>query len=288
MYIKLLVLNFFLLPALLTAQAEILPAYGLFDSEGNKVSWNAMTEELGKADVVLFGELHSDPIAHWLQLQMTKAMHGKFGENLLLGAEMLESDGQLILSEFLAGSISEKNYLKEMRLWPNYPTDYHPLVVFAKEHGIPFVATNVPRRYANLVYREGLEGLDNLSKQAKGYLAPLPIDVDLELNCYKSMMGMMEGHGGENFPKAQALKDATMAHFIARHWKSGKFFLHFNGAYHSDNHESIEWYLNKYIPKAQVATISTVHQKDIGALSDENKGKANYILVVPEDMTQTY
>ena len=66
-------------------------------------------------------------------------------------------------------------YEAEARLWDNYSTDYAPFVFFAKENKIPFIATNVPRRYANVVKDNGLQYLDSLSNEAKRYLPPLPI-----------------------------------------------------------------------------------------------------------------
>lgn len=264
------------------------PAYLIYDKDGKQVSYEEMIKAVEATDILLFGELHDNPICHWMQLQVTKDLFKSKGANLFLGAEMFESDGQLIMNEYLGGGISKKSFLQEERLWPNYETDYMPLVEFAKENSVPFIATNIPRRYAAVVYKNGLEGLDRLSKQAKGYIAPLPIKIDLELGCYKEMLEMGMQHGGENLPKAQAIKDATMAHFISRFWKKDKYFLHFHGAFHSDNHEAIEWYLGQYIPKAKVMTISTVLQDDISALEDENKNKANYIFCVPSDMTSTH
>jgi len=41
----------------------------------------------------------------------------------LLGAEMFESDNQLILNEFMKGKISKSSFESEMRLWKNYSTD---------------------------------------------------------------------------------------------------------------------------------------------------------------------
>ena len=43
----------------------------------------------------------------------------------------------------------------------------------------------------------------------------------------------------------------------------------------------ILWYLNKYNPQLELATISTVLQDDIEKLSDENKGLADFIIVIP-------
>ena len=99
---------------------------------------------------------------------------------------------------------------------------------------------------------------------------------------------MMEGHGGENFPKAQAIKDATMAHSISEDAVIGSKFLHLNGSYHSDNFEGINWYLKNYNPNIQIITISTVEQKDISKLEKDNYNKADYILVIDEDVTKTH
>ena len=102
------------------------------------------------------------------------------------------------------------------------------------------------------------------------------------------MLAMMGGHSGENLPKAQAIKDATMAHFILKYYQPGSLFIHFNGSYHSENHEGIVWYLQKAKPALKISTIQVVSQKDVTKLLAENKGKADYIICVDEDMTNTY
>ncbi len=274
-------------PILFGFQADK-PAYIIYDKEGKEVSYSDMVKELEQGDITLFGELHNNPIAHWLQLKVTQDLHKAKKEKLYLGGEMWESDGQLIINEYLAGVISKKSFVQEARLWPNNETDYQPLLEFAKDNRLSFVATNIPRRYASVVFKGGTEALENLSKEAKGYIAPLPVEIDMELECYASMLDMKMDHVNENFPKAQAFKDATMAHFISRFWKEGVHFLHFNGAYHSDNYQSIGWYLKKYSPKAKVMTISTVQQDDISKLEKENKNRADFIICVPSDMTTTH
>ena len=79
-----------------------------------------------------------------------------------------------------------------------------------------------------------------------------------------------------------------MAHFILENFKQGSLFIHYNGSYHSENYEGILWYLKKKRPELKYATITTVSQKDIGKLLAENKGKADFIICVDEDMTTTY
>ncbi len=266
------------------------PAYRLYDSNGKPVKYEKMIEGLRTADMVFFGEEHNNPIAHWMELEVTRSLYAARGKDLVLGAEMFERDNQLILSEYLENIIPEKKFEEEARLWKNYKTDYKPLVEFAHDSGLVFVADNIPRRYASLVAKKGFEGLDSLSDEAKSYIHPLPIPYDPELKCYKDMLSMkgMGTHVNENFPKAQAVKDATMGWFIYKNWEKGKIFLHFNGSYHSDHHQGIVWYVLQENPSLLVKTISVVSQKEVNVFNPENKGLADYIIVVPEDMTKTY
>jgi len=224
-----------------------------------------------------------------LQLEITEDLYEVKSDNLVLAAEMFETDNQLLLNEYIDSLISTSSFEAQARLWPNYKTDYKPLVEFAKKNQLKFVAANVPRQYASLVNSKGFEGLEELSDEGKKLIPPLPIDYDPELECYKSMMEMagMGSHVTENFPKAQAIKDATMAYSILKYWSSGKLVIHYNGAYHSDNFESINWYLKKQNPDLKIVTITTVAQDDISKLLEENTGKADYTISVVDNMTKT-
>jgi uncharacterized iron-regulated protein len=272
--------------------AQDKPAYAIYDSKGKEVSYSKMLRQLAESDFVFFGESHNNSIAHWMELELTKDLYAKHGKDLILGAEMFEADNQLVLDEYLASFLTDKRFEDETRLWKNYATDYKPLVLFAKENGLKMVASNVPRRYAGLVSDKGFEGLDAIVQDGKKFMVPLPFPYDSTLACYKDMLTMQGGHGStkmnQNFPKAQALKDATMADFILKNWTKGKVFLHYNGSYHSDKHQGIVWYIMQQKPDSRILTISTVSQKDISKLEEESKGLADFILVVPEDMTNTY
>lgn len=268
-----------------------LPAYYIYSSKGKKVSYSKMVKELANSDIVLFGEFHDNPIAHWLQLELTKSLFAQKGNALVLAAEMFEADNQLIFDEYLTGKISETRFEEEMRLWKNYKTDYKPLVKLAKDNKLRFVASNIPRRYASMVATGGFEVLVNLSEEARRFIAPLPVEYDPELPGYKKMLemgGMGKGQVNENLPRAQAIKDATMAHFILKNWETGKQIIHYHGTYHSDFYEGIYWYLKKGNPLLNINTIATVTQEDIQKLSEESIGRADYIIVVPQTMTRTY
>ena len=268
----------------LFAQNKI--AYQLFTKEGKKTTYKKLLKEAAAADVVLFGEYHDNSVVHWLQLELTKDLAEK--KKLVLGAEMLEADNQKQLNQYLTCEINQKQFDSTARLWKNYKTDYKPLVDFAKEKKFPFVATNIPRRYASMVFKNGLEELEKLSAEEKSWMAPLPILFDINLPGYQNMMSMQGGHAGDKMPKAQAIKDATMAHFIVQNLQLGTLFIHYNGTYNSDNFEGINWYLKKYKPEVKIITIATVEQKDIVKLAKEEYNKADFILVIDEDVTKTY
>ena len=131
-----------------------------------------------------------------------------------------------------------------------------------------------------------------LANEAKKYIAPLPVEVDFELPGYKEMAVMMAGHmgdaGGKKIVAAQAVKDATMAYFIAENLPEGKVMYHFNGSYHSQNKEGIVYYLQKSRPELKIITITVVEQEDISELEEENQSLADFIIAIPDDMTKTY
>lgn len=260
--------------------------YQIYNSKGKKVSYKKMIKELAKSDVVLFGEYHNNSLGHWLQLQVTKSLNEYKG--IVLGAEMFEADNQEGLSQYVDGAISNEEFKEEVRLWNNYEGDYKPLVEYAKSNGLDFIATNVPRRYASLLFKQGEAALDSLSDKEKSWIAPLPFPYDGELPGYKNMMAMFEDHANDNFPKAQAIKDATMGYFITQNIKSDKLFLHFNGSYHSNNFEGIFWYLNKYNPALKVSTITMVESENVDTFASENKGLANFIIVIEANILKTF
>lgn len=290
------------------------PAYRLYDARLKPTTYAKLLQQAANADVVLFGESHNNPICHWLELQLTKDLAIQKAGKLVLGAEMFESDNQTALSNYVQGQTTELEFAAQMRLWPNYETDYKPIVEFAREKKIPFIATNAPRKYAMLVARQGLAALDTLSTDDKRQIAPLPLTVDLTLPGYAAMLDMMGGsdaashgksgaaspHGdmndtagrspAANFARAQAIKDATMAHFIIQNRQPGQTLLHLNGDYHSKNFEGISWYLHQQQPALKILTISSIEVADVDkpARTDDTRNLANFVIAIPGDMTKTY
>lgn len=277
---------------LLSAFRSDMPAYQLYNQKGKRTTFKKLIKEAALADIIFFGESHNNPISHWLQLELTQALHQIHGSQLVLGAEMIETDNQKALNLYLTGQIDADSLKTSARLWPNYQTDYKPLVELAKINKLSFIGTNVPRRYASMVFKGGFEALDTLPETDKHWIAPLPIDYDPNLPSYLEMIEMMSGmenHATDNFPKAQAIKDATMAYNIAENWKKGQHFIHYNGSFHSDDYEGIVWYLKRFKPEASILTITTIELTEIERrLAEEQRFVADFTIAVPETMTKTY
>lgn len=266
--------------------AQHLPAYQIFTGSGKRVSFDKMVRKLAAHDVILFGEIHDNPIDHWLQIELVKNLHGK--SNLILGAEMFESKDQDALNLYLRGDSERLTDDQSVDMWPNYGTDYAPLVEFAKKEGLAFIATNVPDRFAKTVYFSGLSALDTLNDSDRSYLAPLPIPFDKNLKTYQAIFTLWPDHASDELVMAQALKDATMAHFISTNHRDHHLFLHINGTYHSEHYEGIYWYLEQQRSDLKCATIATVEQASVHKLLEENLGLADFIICVDEEMTETH
>jgi len=250
-----------------------------------------MIEDLAESDMVFFGEYHTNPISHWLQIEMAKSFYELKGDKLVFGAEMFENGNQLVLDEYLAGFYDEKKMMPEMtQMWANYKTDYKPLVEFAKENKLRFIATNIPRRYASMINKKGIEVLKELSPEARAMIGP-DLEKYFDVSVYADMADKMGGHVPPNMlniQTAQASKDATMAHFSLKYFKEGDLFFHMDGAYHSNNERGIIWWINKIQPGLNIKSITTVMQSEWDEMTDEEKAViANYTIVVADNMTQT-
>ena len=286
------ILLFYLFTTVIMAQDK--PAYLLFDAKGKKINYKKALKKLSDADIIFFGESHDNPISHWLEFEVLKDLKEQLKkENLKVGVEMFERDQQEMLSQYLNGEIDEETFQDSLKLWRNYNTDYRPIVEYCKENGIPFFGTNVPRRFASMAYKGGIDTLLNLSEEEKSWIAPLPFHIEYELPSYQNMKTLMGGHGMDDeklsrFIEAQATKDATMAHFTLENYTEGATIVHYNGSYHSDYKEGIAWYIRQKNPSLKIVNITTIEQESLNGLEEEYKNKADIVIAVPASMTKTY
>lgn len=286
----LLVMSFFSIGLF---NAQNLKAFQFYNKQGNEVKTDKLVKELAEYDIVFFGENHNSSINHWLQLKITEALFAKKNGQIILGAEMFERDNQSQLDNYLNGKFDAKTLKDSARLWNNYVTDYKPLVDFAKDKKVGFIATNVPRRYASQTAKEGLESLNKLNEKDKSYIAQLPIKVTLDTPGYPEMKKMMgdhaEGTKVMNFISAQAIKDATMAESILKNFEAGKTFIHYNGNFHSKEFGGIYWYIKQKNPNLKMAVISVFESENPELkVPEKDYIPTDFNLIIPADMTKTY
>lgn len=247
-------------------------------NSGKVLNAAQLAQKLKKYDVVFFGEYHDQAEIHTAELELLQAMYKVQGHKLSLSMEMFEADNQEKLDTYLAGAMSEEDFLANSRPWPNYRTDYAPLVKVAYDNGLPVVAANVPRFLAAHVAKNGgsTDGID-----AK-YTKWLPKHTYAPEGAYKDKF-----YGQMNSPEApmkippvrlaavyaaQCLKDDKMAESIAAFTDIFPAFqlLHVNGCFHSDAHLGTVQKLEALRPKLKVAVITPMERKQAGNKADGN------------------
>jgi uncharacterized iron-regulated protein len=260
--------------------AQIPEGTVLYDRHGERVEWDQLINDLEKSQFILFGELHGTRACHEMEVYLARTLHQRRGDKLVLGGEMWEADQQLLADEFTSGKITAKQYKADARVWLNFDSDYLPFMTIAQEKNLRFIATNIPRRYASVVYHQGSEALLNFSKDAKSLMPKLPFTFDAEMPIYQEISGAVGGHGSPNLAAAQAFKDATMARYILENTGKKETFFHINGEYHSREFQGIYQYLRVGNKKAQIRSISCVFQEKTSRLHPDNLDRADYILVI--------
>ena len=179
------------------AQDSLSNHYKIYDTRTKQViTIDKIVTDMADADVLFFGEEHNDSAGHYLENKIFRALHAQYADKIVLSMEMFETDGQLVLNEYLGGTIDETRFSRDIRLWSNYK-DYRPMIEYAKQNKIPVIAANSPRRYVSLVTRRGMRSLDSLSKDAKKFLPPLPYDT-LSGRYREKFMDIMKGSPGSS------------------------------------------------------------------------------------------
>lgn len=239
---------------------------------GKNLTVAQLASKLQKYDVVFFGEYHDQSEIHQYELELLKAMYKAKGAKLALSMEMFEADNQGKLNNFLADTLSEENFLAASRPWPNYGTDYAPLVNFAKEKKMPVIAANVPRFLAAHVAKNNAstEGVEAQYQQwlPKHTYAPEGAYKDkfyAQMSSAAAPMKMPPQRLAAVYA-AQCLKDDKMAESIAAFADAHQNMqiLHINGCFHSDAHLGTAQKLEALRPELKVAVITPLERKQKG------------------------
>jgi uncharacterized iron-regulated protein len=287
-------------PPLPASHAAVLTSYipqRVYDTRlKNFADFEVMLADLTRADVVFVGEQHDDPNTHRLELAIVEGLVRRHTP-VVIALEMFERDVQPLLDQYLAGKITEEQFLAGSRPWPRYATDYRPLIEFARSHQIPVIASDVPRHIASDVSKTGLSVLDGLGKDRTE--AARDVQCATSGDYYDRFQEMMAAGGhpptadqkapdakmkNDHFYFAQCLKDETMGESVAAAFEKNAArratIVHVNGAFHSDYGEGTAASTRRRMPGRRIAVVSVLPVDDIdNAAPDEDDAKlGDYLL----------
>jgi uncharacterized iron-regulated protein len=276
-----------------SAQDSMSIHYKIYDGRTKQtVGIDKIVGDMADADVLFFGEEHNDSAGHYLENKIFRALHAQYADKVVLSMEMFETDGQLVLNEYLGGTIDETRFSRDIRLWSNYK-DYRPMIEYAKQNKIPVIAANPPRRYVNLVSRRGMKSLDSLSKEAKKFLPPLPYDTLTGRYREKFVEIMKDGPGGNN-PNvyySQSLWDAGMSYSIYKFLKDNKHkkVFHCVGGFHCEEKLGTAAQLQKRNKKLKILNIASFSDATFNNPDWEKFSyKGDYIILTNPDFKKTF
>ena len=185
---------------------------------GTFVSEEQMLTAATDARLVYVGETHDNPASHRLQLTVLRAMAARYPHRVAVGMEMFTPSQQDVLDRWVAGELSEKEFLKQSRWYAVWNMDfayYRDLLVFARDHHIPVVGLNADKDLVRAVGQKAFEQLDAAERQR------LP-QIDMSDPYHRAMVeAIYGGHSQGNsmldgFLRVQSLWDEAMAESVVR------------------------------------------------------------------------
>jgi uncharacterized iron-regulated protein len=214
-------------------QSECLaPGTWLRMADNKPIGYDEVLRYVSGQRVVLLGEHHDNADHHRWQLQVVAGLYA-LHPDLVIGLEMFPQEVQPVLDKWVAGKLSEAEFLKQSNWYGNWSFDpkiYTPLFHFARINHIPMIALNVNRKLFNEVQEKGWEKVPREDRQGITDPAP-PIKAYVEMLASSFMQHHAGSHGHQEktleqfspeekkafkrFVEGQQLWDRAMAQNIA-------------------------------------------------------------------------
>ncbi|EEZ83641.1 ChaN family lipoprotein [Vibrio alginolyticus] len=210
--------------------------YQLYTPSGEHIALSKLPIELQQADVILIGEWHTHAGVHRFQTDMLKQLTS-YDRSLALSMEQFTRDKQPVVDAYLRGEIGEQYLMKQANAWPNYESDYRPLVEFAKQKNLPVIAANAPKSIVRCIGRQGLDYINKLDDDQRMFIAQA---INTGSSPYKEKFMASMHHGKpeqtEKQFAAQVTWDETMAESIVSYLDDnpGAQVVHVAGKFHTE------------------------------------------------------
>lgn len=188
-------------------------------ASGATISASEMLTQMAEKKVVLLGERHDSAEDHRWQLHTLIQLHAR-RPRLALALEMFPRRVQPVLDRWVAGELSEEEFLRQAewkKVWGYDARDYLPLFHYARMQRLPMLAVNVEKSLIEAVGEKGWEGVAEAQKE--GVTRPAPAS-----DAYRQELRQVFDHhpakarGEKAFPlfvEAQTVWDRAMAQGIA-------------------------------------------------------------------------
>ncbi|MDW2324407.1 ChaN family lipoprotein [Vibrio sp. 1401] len=210
--------------------------YQLYTPSGEHIALSKLPIELQQADVILIGEWHTHAGVHRFQTDMLKQLTS-YDRSLALSMEQFTRDKQPVVDAYLRGEIGEQYLMKQANAWPNYESDYRPLVELAKQKNLPVIAANAPKSIVRCIGRQGLDYINKLDDDQRMFIAQA---INTGSSPYKEKFMASMHHGKpeqtEKQFAAQVTWDETMAESIVSYLDDspGAQIVHVAGKFHTE------------------------------------------------------
>lgn len=210
--------------------------YQLLSPQAKPIQLSQLPNALTDADVILIGEWHTHAGVHRFQTDLIQQLITE-NKTVALSMEQFSRDKQDVVDEYLAGTIGEQVLITNGAAWPNYESDYRPLVELAKSNDLDIIAANAPKPIVRCIGRQGLDYLNKLTDKERSFLAS---DIDTSTTPYKEKFMASMHHGKpeqtEKQFAAQVTWDETMAESIVTYLaqNNGSQVVHIAGKFHTE------------------------------------------------------
>nr|WP_246513085.1 ChaN family lipoprotein [Azospirillum picis] len=196
------------------------------DGTGAAVEPVPLLRRIADSPVVLLGEQHDRPDHHRWQLHTLAGLHA-LNPDVAVGLEMLPRRLQPVLDRWVAGDLTEEEFLQQTdwrTVWGFDPQFYLPILQFARLHRLPVVALNVERSLISRTARNGWSAVPEAEREGVGTPAAPSADYRARLREALAAHDRSEsqadpassaGDPSTRFIEAQTVWDRAMAEKIA-------------------------------------------------------------------------
>lgn len=181
-----------------------------------KISNEDLIELLSHSKIVYVGETHDNYRVHQMQLKIIKDLHHKSSGNIAIGMEMFQKRSQDKLDLWIAGKISEKEFLKDV-WYPDWGYEYEyyrEIIEFARNNNVKIIALNANESTVKMIDEKGIE---KLSKEEKEELPEIDTTDTYHKMHVKAVYDVHKKNtmgDFDSFYRVQCLWEETMAQSI--------------------------------------------------------------------------